>query len=60
MQRINALHEAFQECIWLRLIDKFIRINCRLPHDDFPSVLYEDNNACVTQMQVGFVKGDRI
>jgi len=43
----------------LRSIDKFIRINCGLPHDDSPIVLNKDNNACVTQIQVDFVKGDR-
>jgi len=43
----------------LRSIDKFIRTNYRLPHDDFLIVLYEDNSACVTQMQVDFVKGDQ-
>lgn len=56
---IIALHEASRECIWLRSIDKFIQTNCGLSHDDSPTVLYEDNSACVAQMQVGFVKGDR-
>jgi len=36
-----AIHEASQECIWLKLIDKLIGTNCRLPHDDFPIVLYK-------------------
>lgn len=56
---IIALHEASRECIWLRSIDKFIQTNCGLSHDDSPTILYEDNSACVAQMQIGFVKGDR-
>ena len=56
---IIALHEASRECIWLRSIDKFIRSNCGLSYDESPTILYEDNSACVTQMQAGFIKGDR-
>ncbi len=40
-------------------MDKFIRTNCGLSYDDSPTTLYEDNSACVAQMQVGFIKGDR-
>lgn len=57
--KVIALHEASRECIWLRSVDKFILTNCGLPYDDSPTVLYEDNSACVTQMQAGFIKGDR-
>ena len=56
---IIALHEATRECVWLRSIDKFIQTNCGLPYDQTSTILYEDNSACVAQMQVGFVKGDR-
>jgi len=58
--KIIALHDASRECIWLRSIDKFILSNCGLPYKESPTVLYEDNSAYVTQMQVGFIKGDRI
>jgi hypothetical protein len=54
-----ALHEASKEYIWLRFIDKFIRSNCGLSYDTSPTILYEDNSACVAQMQVGFAKGDK-
>ena len=57
--KIIALHQASRECIWLRSIDKFIRTNYGLSYDASPTVLYEDNSACVAQMQVGFVKGDK-
>jgi len=57
---IIAFYEASRKCIWLKLIDKFILSNCRLPYKESPTVLYENNSACVTQMQAGFIKGDRI
>jgi len=43
----------------LKSIDKFIRSNCRLPYKESPTILYEANSACVTQIQAGFIKGDR-
>jgi len=58
-KEIIALHEASRKCIWMRSIGKFIRTNCRLLHNNFSIVLYKDNSACVAQLQVGFVKGDR-
>ena len=56
---IIALHEASKECIWLRSVDKFILTNSGLSYDNSPTILYEDNSACVSQMQAGFIKGDR-
>jgi len=41
----------------IEISSKFIKTNCRLSH---PTILYEDNNACISQIQVDFVKGDRI
>jgi len=31
---------------------------CGLPYKESPIVFYENNSACVTQMQAGFIKGD--
>ena len=56
---VIALHEASRECIWLRSVDKFILTSSGLPYDNAPTILYEDNSACVSQMQAGFIKGDR-
>lgn len=55
---IIALHEASRECIWLRSIGKFIQTTCGFSYDDSPTILHEDNSACIAQMQVGFIKGD--
>lgn len=57
--KIIALHEASRECIWLRSIDKFIQTTCGFSYDDSPTILHEDNSACIAQMQVGFIKGNR-
>jgi len=54
---IIALHKASKECIWLRSTDKFICSNSGLPYKESLTVLYKDKNACITQMQVGFIKG---
>jgi hypothetical protein len=56
---VIALHEASRECIWLRSVDKFILTCSGLLYDSSPTILYEDNSACVSQMQAGFIKGDR-
>ena len=56
---VIALHETSRECIWLRSVDKFILTCSGLLYDSSPTILYEDNSACVSQMQAGFIKGDR-
>ena len=54
-----ALYEACRECVWLRRFVQFIRkglnVNGKLP----PIVIYEDNSACVAQVQQGYIKSDR-
>ncbi|KAM2445719.1 hypothetical protein PS1_016269 [Malus domestica] len=57
---IIALHEASRECSWLRLMIHHIRNSCGLPSKtDTPTVIHEDNAACVAQMKEGFIKGDK-
>src|SRR5206468_2761128 len=57
---IIALHEATRECIWLRSIISHIRISCELPEiTKSPTIIYEDNAACITQIKEGYIKGDR-
>jgi hypothetical protein len=54
-----ALYEASRECIWLRRFVKFIRevLNVK---GKMPAInLYEDNSACVAQVQRGYIKSDR-
>ena len=57
---IIALYEASRECIWLRRIIDHINTNCGLSALTEPTVLFEDNHACVEQISKGFIKGDRI
>jgi hypothetical protein len=57
---IIAIHEASRECIWLRSLIQHIREKCGLSTiKDSPTILYEDNAACITQIRGGYIKGDR-
>ena len=57
---IIALHEASRECSWLRLMIHHIRNSCGLTSKtDNPTVIHEDNAACVAQMKERFIKGDK-
>jgi len=54
-----ALYEATRECVWLRSM-----INCIFEGTGFAKLeklttLYEDNAACIDQIQSGFIKGDK-
>ena len=58
---IIALHEANQECVWLRSVDHYIQENYGMSLDKgSPTVLNEDNVACIAQLKGGYIKGDRI
>ena len=57
---IIAIHEASRECVWLRSVIQHIRENCGLSSIiKSPTILYEDNAACITQIRGGYIKGDR-
>ena len=56
---IIAIHEASRECVWLRSMIHLIREKCDLKCDKVPTILYEDNAACIAQLKGGFIKGDR-
>ena len=56
---VIALHEASRECVWLRSVTQHIQETCGLPVNRDPTVLFEDNAACVAQMKEGFIKSDR-
>ncbi|XP_059281171.1 secreted RxLR effector protein 161-like [Lycium ferocissimum] len=50
--KIIAIHEASRECVWLRSVIHFIRERCGLKCDTkIPTVLYEDNVACIAQLK---------
>jgi hypothetical protein len=49
---IIAIHEASQECIWLRSLIQHIREKFGLSTiKDSLTILYEDNLACITQIR---------
>ena len=57
---ILAMHEASQECIWLRSMIQHIRKSCGLFYiKNKPTVLYEDNVAYIVQVKGGYIKGDQ-
>lgn len=56
---VIALHEASKECKWLRSVTQHIQDTSGLSTDKSPTILYEDNAACVTQMKEGYIKSDR-
>jgi len=57
---ILAIHEASRECVWLRSVIQHIQDNCKLiPGKEAPTILYEDNAACIAQLHEGYIKGDR-
>ncbi|XP_074290139.1 secreted RxLR effector protein 161-like [Silene latifolia] len=55
---ILAIHEASRECIWLKSVIQHIREDCGLSsRKEAPTVLYEDNAACIAQLKEGYIKG---
>jgi hypothetical protein len=53
-----ALYEAARECVWLRRMINHIQKSCGLNVADTPTIIYEDNVACVAQMCLGYVKSN--
>jgi len=57
---IIAIHEASRECVWLRSMTQHILQLCGLSaQTKIPTILYEDNAACIDQLKGGYIKGDR-
>ena len=55
-----ALYEAGRECVWLRTMISHIQGACEMERiTESPTLIYEDNTACITQVSEGYIKGDR-
>ncbi|KAI3811306.1 hypothetical protein L1987_21027 [Smallanthus sonchifolius] len=55
-----ALYEASRECVWLRSMINHIQEACGLEQiKKVPTIIYEDNAACIAQIREGYIKGDR-
>ena len=51
---------SYKKCVWLRSIITHIHNSCYLtPVTNSPTIIYEDNAACVAQVRGGYIKGDR-
>jgi hypothetical protein len=55
---IIALYEAARECAWLRRVINHIQVSCGIERIGSPIIIYEDNAACIAQMQSGYVKSN--
>ncbi|KAM2864490.1 hypothetical protein FF1_023138 [Malus domestica] len=56
---ILALHEASRECFWLKAVMEHIRsTSCLTSVVDIPTMIFEDNAACIEQLKKGYIKGD--
>ncbi|GKB31470.1 retrotransposon gag domain, retroviral aspartyl protease, partial [Tanacetum coccineum] len=56
---VIALHEANRECVWLRSMTQLIVTSYGLSKEKSPTIIHEDNVACVTQTKEGYIKSDR-
>ena len=57
---ILVIHEASHECIWLRSMIQYIWEPCGLSSiKSDPTVLFENNIACIAQITGGHIKRDR-
>lgn len=55
-----ALYEAGRECVWLRSMIQNIQEECGLESiKGNPTLLCEDNAACIAQIKEGYIKGDK-
>ncbi|KAL0412075.1 UNVERIFIED_CONTAM: Retrovirus-related Pol polyprotein from transposon TNT 1-94 [Sesamum latifolium] len=55
-----ALYEAGRECVWFRSLTYYVRESCGLESiEKSPTVIYEDDAACIAQIKDGYIKGDR-
>ena len=55
---IISLFEATCECVWLRRMINYIQQSCGMGSIKSPTIIYEDNAACVAQMQTGYIKSN--
>jgi hypothetical protein len=55
---IIALYEASHECVWLRRMINHIIQSCGIGTVDTPTIIFQDNSACVAQMESGYIKSN--
>ena len=57
---IIALYEAAKESIWLRRVHQHVQNACGINIAPTPTIIYEDNSACIAQVQSGYIKSNII
>ena len=55
---IIVLYEASCECVWLRRMINHIQHSCDIGSITKPTIIYEDNSACIAQMNAGYIKSN--
>ena len=55
-----AFYEAARESVWLRTMQAAIAEMAGLSIPKKPTVIFEDNAACIEQVSSGFIKSDRV
>jgi hypothetical protein len=55
---IIALYEASREYVWLRRMINHIIQSCGIGVLETPTIIFDDNSACVTQMESGYIKSN--
>ena len=58
--KLIAFHDASQELVWLRTMEHIVLQQARVALSKEPTMIHEDNSACVSQVAAGFIKADRI
>jgi hypothetical protein len=53
---IITLYEASCECAWMRRVINHIQTSCGIAALESPTIIYEDNAACVDQIQTRYIK----
>jgi hypothetical protein len=55
-----VFYDVRRECVWLRSMIQHIQEECGLESvKENPTVIYEDNTACIAQIKKEYIKGDR-
>ncbi|GJS04721.1 hypothetical protein Tco_0321229 [Tanacetum coccineum] len=58
--KILTIHEASRKCVWLRSVIQHICESCGISSSqEAPTVVHEDNAACIAQLKDGYIKADR-
>jgi hypothetical protein len=55
---IIALYEASRECVWLRRMINHIIQSCGIVALETPTIIFEDNSTCVTQIESDYIKSN--